>query len=287
MKWSFAGIGVFMLGIFGVAIIILFQNVTTNNENDYYLLKEITEAAMIDSIDLSYYRETGNLKIVREKFVENFTRRYGESTIFVTNDYKIKFYDIMEEPPKVTVIIDAGLGEYTLFADTQSYSVQNYLSGILENKGKVTEETYEEEYYYFTNNQKSVSPINIPSELNRGGIKNVELDKVSYLSNNNIVTSQEELMKAILKSRFDWPNLDLDTLSSNISEYQTNSNISSFDILTYTCKNNTFKGTPSGFAECIDCGTSKHWINFKADTTKNIVLKFKLTWNYDKLQFEE
>ena len=70
-----------------------------------------------------------------------------------------------------TVIIDAGLGEYTLFADTQSYSVQNYLSGILENKGKVTEETYEEEYYYFTNNQKSVSPINIPSELNRGGIK--------------------------------------------------------------------------------------------------------------------
>ena len=73
MKWSTVTVGVMILGIIGVSIILLFQQLTTTNENDYYLLKEITEAAMVDSIDISYYRETGELKIVREKFVENFT----------------------------------------------------------------------------------------------------------------------------------------------------------------------------------------------------------------------
>ena len=34
--------------------ILLFQQLTTNNENDYYLLKEVTEAAMIDAIDIPY-----------------------------------------------------------------------------------------------------------------------------------------------------------------------------------------------------------------------------------------
>ena len=31
MKWSFAGLGVFVLGIIGVSIIFLFQGVTTDN----------------------------------------------------------------------------------------------------------------------------------------------------------------------------------------------------------------------------------------------------------------
>ena len=35
---------------------------------DYYLLKEVTEAAMIDAIDLVYYRQTGDLKIIKEKY---------------------------------------------------------------------------------------------------------------------------------------------------------------------------------------------------------------------------
>lgn len=74
MKWSFASVGMIVLGIIGVMVIVLFQQITTSNENDYYLLKEITEASMIESIDLKYYRETGDLKIIKEKFVENFTR---------------------------------------------------------------------------------------------------------------------------------------------------------------------------------------------------------------------
>ena len=55
MKWSFASVGMIVLGIIGVMVIVLFQQITTSNENDYYLLKEITEASMIESIDLKYY----------------------------------------------------------------------------------------------------------------------------------------------------------------------------------------------------------------------------------------
>ena len=39
MKWSFASVGLIVLGLVGLSIIILYQNITTNNENDYNLLK--------------------------------------------------------------------------------------------------------------------------------------------------------------------------------------------------------------------------------------------------------
>ena len=58
MKWSFAQVGLVAAGLCGIVIIILFQRITTNNEQDYYLLREVTEAAMLDSIDLAYYRDT-------------------------------------------------------------------------------------------------------------------------------------------------------------------------------------------------------------------------------------
>ena len=39
MKWSFASVGMIVLGIIGVMVIVLFQQITTSNENDYYLLR--------------------------------------------------------------------------------------------------------------------------------------------------------------------------------------------------------------------------------------------------------
>ena len=136
MKWSFASVGLIVFGLIGLAIIILFQNITTNNENDYYLLKEVTEASMIDAINMDYYRETGELKISKEKFVESFTRRFAESTVFASSNYTINYFDIMEEPPKVTVSINTGIGEYTIYQDTSDYHVANTLSAILEYYGK-------------------------------------------------------------------------------------------------------------------------------------------------------
>ena len=109
MKWSFASVGVIVMGIFGIVIILLFSEITVSNEQDYYTLKEATEAAMIESVDVAYYRLSGQIKISQEKFVENFTRRYSESTLFIGTKYTISFFDIMEVPPKVTIMIDTGI----------------------------------------------------------------------------------------------------------------------------------------------------------------------------------
>ena len=57
MKASVWGYMFLFLGLFGILLINLFGNITINNEQDYYLLKETTKAAMIDSVDITAYRE--------------------------------------------------------------------------------------------------------------------------------------------------------------------------------------------------------------------------------------
>lgn len=216
MKWSTVTVGVMILGIIGVSIILLFQQLTTTNENDYYLLKEITEAAMVDSIDISYYRETGKLKIVREKFVENFTRRFAESTLIIGTKYTIKFFDIMEEPPKVSVRIDTGIDNYKIYNTSGNYEVLNQLTGIFEYVGKSDngktisgeENPYEKkkkEMTYYSIVKKSNATkkydttleLNIPDELVSGKRKNVTLSNVEYKDSSNL--TQEELNMAILQ----------------------------------------------------------------------------------------
>ena len=121
-----------MFGLVGFAIIFLFVQLTVNSDEEYYLLKEVTEAAMYDSIDLAYYRNTGDLKIIKEKFTESFIRRFSESTNINAEEYQINFYNIVESPPKVSVEITSKLGEKTFFESTDSYSVINDLDAILE-----------------------------------------------------------------------------------------------------------------------------------------------------------
>ncbi len=132
MKWSFAQVGLVAAGLVGVVIILLFQQITTNNEQDYYLLREVAEAAMLDSIDLAYYRDTGEVKMIQEKFVENFTRRYAEAVNYTSTGYTIRFYDIMEMPPKVSIIIETGIGTYTVYGSAEDYNIANQLDAILE-----------------------------------------------------------------------------------------------------------------------------------------------------------
>lgn len=227
MKWSTVTVGVMILGIIGVSIILLFQQLTTTNENDYYLLKEITEAAMVDSIDISYYRETGELKIVREKFVENFTRRFAESTLIIGTKYTIKFFDIMEEPPKVSVRIDTGIENYKIYNTSGNYEVLNQLTGIFEYVGKRDngktisgeENPYEKkkkEMTYYSIVKKSNATkkydatleLNIPDELVSGKIKNVTLSNVEYKDSSNL--TQEELNMAILQRDIYFKNVNDD-----------------------------------------------------------------------------
>ena len=45
-----------LLGILGIVIINTSTNLLMTNEQDYFILKETTEAAMIDAIDMEAYR---------------------------------------------------------------------------------------------------------------------------------------------------------------------------------------------------------------------------------------
>ncbi len=132
MKVSMWGYFLLFLGLFGIVMINLFGGLTIYNEQDYTNLKELVEASMIDSIDYTAYREgigydgvqkennepnvrqdeymhcitgeTGQIRIVREKFVESFARRFAENANS-SRDYRVIYNDIDECPPKVSVTV--------------------------------------------------------------------------------------------------------------------------------------------------------------------------------------
>ena len=130
MKESFWGIFVIFLGVGSLFFIVLFQNLTNSDEHNSQLLKEVTEAAMWDAFDYSSYRSTGEIRIFREKFVENFIRRYAESASR-TRQYTIKFYDINEKPPKVSLSVQSGV--VGVGGSTEiTFDLQNRIDAILE-----------------------------------------------------------------------------------------------------------------------------------------------------------
>lgn len=138
MKWSFATIGLIMMGLCSFLIIILFNEITVSNEQDYYTLKDATEAAMIESVDVAYYRLTGEIKMSQEKFVENFTRRFTETSTFGQGNYDIVFYQISETPPKVTLQIVDATNSYNIYntfsvdLDPTQVNIVNDISAILD-----------------------------------------------------------------------------------------------------------------------------------------------------------
>jgi len=139
MKWSFASVGMIMIGIFGFFIIMLFNEITVSNEQDYLTLKDATEASMIEAVDIAYYRLTGEIKISKEKFVENFTRRFTETSTFGQGNYEIQFYQIVESPAKVSLrVVDTTrayniYNTYSVDLDATQIDIVNELSAILDN----------------------------------------------------------------------------------------------------------------------------------------------------------
>lgn len=119
-----------MVGVIAVAFIFFFQTVTNTDEQNYILLKEITEAAMYDAVDLASYRANGIVRIDREKFVENFIRRYAES-VTIGNTYRVDIYDVNETPPKVTLRVSSTL-ESNVTDEVIEFDISNRLSAILE-----------------------------------------------------------------------------------------------------------------------------------------------------------
>ncbi len=132
MKETYWGYWLVLLGVFIIGVMLLVNNITTTNTQDYYNVKEVTQAAMIDSVDFAYYGLYGNLKMSEQKFVENFVRRFSEN-LNLANTYKIDFYDIYEVPPKVSVKVSTSSNAFNIAnTNNNSYDVVTTLSAILE-----------------------------------------------------------------------------------------------------------------------------------------------------------
>lgn len=99
-------VGVILLSLIALLLINVISNYSSGGELDYYLVKETTEAAMEDAVDLEYYRLNSLVRIDKEKFVESFLRRFADS-VDNTRSYYVSFYDINEVPPKVSVKVDS------------------------------------------------------------------------------------------------------------------------------------------------------------------------------------
>lgn len=148
-----------IIGILGIVLINIFGNILMNNEQNYYLLKELSEAAMYDAVDLKAYRDgagwdgvtsdtdpesmhceagiPGTIRIVKEKFVESFVRRFAE-TARLNRKYRIVIHDIDECPPKVSIsLIATERFSYLSFFDVNYDSgadITNSLTSILESR---------------------------------------------------------------------------------------------------------------------------------------------------------
>ncbi len=290
MKLSFSLLGLFLLEMTGIIGILLFQELTTTDENDYYLLKEVTEAAMIDAIDINYYRDHGgDLRIVKEKFVENFTRRYVESTL-LTSSYKILFYDIIETPPKVSIIVDTGIGKYAIFDSESNHyaTVGNSLTSILEYVNKKTSSTssfvggvnypnpyeekeYTKDYYLITNESQdgmceTTIALKLPEELNAENIKeddNVKSSKVEM----------SDLNYALLKKDIDYYvdsstpaySVDYNMFPENLSYMNNYDDMFTKKTLSYY-NNNCYKIDNNG--KEVSCNSDEKGKNFTGSNDK-------------------
>ena len=160
MSESMWGYLFLFLGLMAAALLILFGGINTKNETNYYLLKEVTQNAMLDAVDDVAYKvgltqeevdnidtincvsgKPGTIRIVTEKFVESFARRLAEVAPS-KGEYKIEFYEINECPAKVSVKI-ISQQDYSwvkrLFTrdasiDTEKTDIVNKITAILETK---------------------------------------------------------------------------------------------------------------------------------------------------------
>lgn len=132
MKESMWGYWIIVLGLIVMTAIMLVTDMTITSEENYYMIKQISEASMIEAVDYSYLKKYGEFRISSEKYMENFIRRYAE-VITINKSTTINFYDIYESPPKVTVEISTYSSQkITMEEDVNHISITNRLNGILE-----------------------------------------------------------------------------------------------------------------------------------------------------------
>lgn len=135
MKESFWAVMIIGLGIMSMFFVYYFQTVTNTSEHNYELLKETTEAAMFDALDLAAYRQDETIRIDTEKFVDSFLRRFAQDAT-LAHEYNISIYDVNEEPPKVSIRVNT-LGtnlRFNVGSATYQQGLTHQIDAILETK---------------------------------------------------------------------------------------------------------------------------------------------------------
>ncbi|MDD2434714.1 MAG: DUF5411 family protein [Bacilli bacterium] len=130
MKESFWAVLVVSIGIIAILFVYLFQTITNTDEHNMVLLRETTEGAMYDAFDLAAYRRSGVIRIDREKFVENFIRRFAENAS-LARTYVIEIYDVNEMPPKVSLKVSSS-EEGNVVNQVMNFDIVNRINAILE-----------------------------------------------------------------------------------------------------------------------------------------------------------
>ena len=151
MRYAYSSLALIAIGLVGFAIIMVFNDVTVNNEADYYTLKEAMEASMLEAVDITCYRLAksdggcgGEIKISKEKFVSNFTRRFAKTVTGDSKGYTLSFYNIMEKPPKASIVILDNTSAYNIRSDdSNEFDIYNSLTGVID--AYVSDDTTTEE----------------------------------------------------------------------------------------------------------------------------------------------
>jgi len=132
MKESFWMLLFVVLGLIGLSLLVTVEDIAGTNDHDYYLLKEATEGAMIDAVDIYLYRTQGVVAIKEEKFVENLVRRFADSATS-NKSYTLEVLEVNEAPPKVSVRVRTSTG-YTIFMSNKDneFDIGNRIDAILE-----------------------------------------------------------------------------------------------------------------------------------------------------------
>lgn len=130
MKESMWGYMVIVLGVLAIGVIWFIANTTRTDQHNFNLLRETVEASMLDAVDLSIYRETGEIEINEAMFIESFLRRFADNAD-LSNTYVIEIYDINTKPPKVSMRISSSTNTTTT-GEFMEFDMVNNIDAILE-----------------------------------------------------------------------------------------------------------------------------------------------------------
>jgi len=278
MKESLWGYYLVLLGITVSTVMILVSNMTTTNQQNYYLIKEVTNAAMIDAIDYGYYRAYGEIKINTEKFVENFIRRFSEG-ISKTNTYKIDFYSIYENPPSVSVRISTNTGEFNIEGDSTNINVINSIDAIMEANNTITySKIFYSLPYAWCNESNYINSNNLSNDY--GYCQLVNRAQISLKDNSRIVNSiKSKLPSGSIFDKNKIKILNVEYLKAMNSDQELQDYSSSYNA-TYI-REQSVDDIPSGISNSnyLAKNVKDVRVTIKKDDENNYYLAYGLSFN--------